>query len=99
LNGTIAIFYLAFHRICDVAKALIISDRYTNKVTHVRDGTLKVSPKLRVTGVVLYLRGMSWLRHPPLALDKTDFLEHLEAIINFFLQYLFKLILSFPPIE
>jgi hypothetical protein len=99
LHGTVAIFYLAFHRICDIAKCLIISDRYPNKVTEVRDGTLKVGAKLRVAGVVLNLRRVPGLRHPPLALDKTGFLEHIEAIEDIFLAYLVKLGLSSPPIE
>jgi hypothetical protein len=99
LHGTVAIFYLAFHRICDIAKGLIISDRYPNKVTEVSDGTLKVGAKLRVAGVVLYLRSMSGLRHPPLALDKTGFLEHIEATEDIFLAHLFKLVLSSPPIK
>jgi hypothetical protein len=99
LHGTVAIFYLAFHRICDVAKALIISNRYPNKVTEVSDGTLKVGAKLRVAGVVLYLRIMPGLRHPPLALDKTGFLEHIEATEDIFLAHLFKLVLSSPPIK
>jgi hypothetical protein len=99
LHGTVAIFYLTFHRISDVAKGVIISDRYPNKVTNVRDGTLKVGAKLRIAGVVLYLWGMSGLWHPPLALDKTDFLEHVEAIVDIVLTHLFKLILSFPPIQ
>jgi hypothetical protein len=99
LHGTVAIFYLAFHRICDITKGLIISDPYPNKVTHVRDGTLKVGAKLRVAGVVLNLRRVTRLRHPPLALDKAGFLEHIKAIIDIFLAHLFKLILSSPPIE
>jgi hypothetical protein len=99
LHGTVAIFYLAFHRICDIAKGLIISNRYPNKVTEVSDGTLKVGAKLRVAGVVLYLRIMPGLRHPPLALDKTGFLEHIEATEDIFLAHLFKLVLSSPPIK
>jgi hypothetical protein len=99
LHGTVAIFYLAFHRVCDIAKGLIISDRYPNKVTDVRDGTLKVSAKLRVAGVVLNLRRVPRLRHPPLALDKTGFLEHIEATVDIFMAHLFKLVLSSPPIE
>jgi len=99
LHGTVAIFYLAFHRICDIAKGFIISNRYPNKVTDVGDGTLKVGTKLRIASMVLYLRSIPRLRHPPLALDKTGFLEHIEAIKDIFLAHLFKLILCSPPIE
>jgi hypothetical protein len=42
---------------------------------------------------------MPGLRHPPLALDKTGFLEHIEATEDIFLAHLFKLVLSSPPIK
>jgi hypothetical protein len=45
------------------------------------------------------IRSQPGLRHPPLALDKTGFLEHIEAIEDIFLAYLVKLGLSSPPIE